>query len=484
MFSQNQYQNIKKKCDKVLGFNPNIYLISNNSLNIIKAHPYHLRNYEFSILQNCIKLLINFIKFSFEIIISIKNLLKIKRYEEKTTDCLLICNLINIDSIKEKDYIYEDIEKILKKKFRVHKLFINQTSINSKKILGFIPDKKKSSIIGFDSPDLKFNLLSIINLLYYFGIYIIKSILYLDKTYLNIAFGFMDFSSKKNLNLMKNFSNLLNVIKYKNLIIPYEGYSWERLILMQSYQKNSNILRFGYNFSAFVKNQHSLLRRLKKDYEPDIIFTTGDYSKKKFKDFKIPIKSLGSSRYCKSKKKTVSKMKNINCIVVPEGIMTECLTLFTFSIKAALIYPHINFIWRLHPSMSFKDVIKNLKVSSVKQLPKNIIISNLKFFEDLSRSDIALYRGSTSIISAVQYGVFPVYYNNKENLDIDPIYEMKNWKLVVNDLKDFKKFEKKEYLNKMLKSKNKIRAQKFMKNYFQILKPKILVSQIIKSIKR
>ena len=106
MFSQNQYQNIKKKCDKVLGFNPNIYLISNNSLNIIKAHPYHLRNHEFSILQNCIKLLINFIKFSFEVILSIKNLLKIKRYEEKTTDCLLICNLINIDSIKEKDYIH------------------------------------------------------------------------------------------------------------------------------------------------------------------------------------------------------------------------------------------------------------------------------------------------------------------------------------------------------------------------------------------
>ena len=61
---------------------------------------------------------------------------------------------------------------------------------------------------------------------------------------------------------------------------------------------------------------------------------------------------------------------------------------------------------------------------------------------------------------------------------------MKNWKLVVNDLKDFKKFENKKYLNKMLKSKNKTRAQKFMKNYFQILKPKILVSQIIKSIKR
>ena len=104
--------------------------------------------------------------------------------------------------------------------------------------------------------------------------------------------------------------------------------------------------------------------------------------REKFKDFKIPIKSLGSSRYCRSKRKTVSKIKNINCIVVPEGIMTECLTLFTFSIKAALIYPHINFIWRLHPSMRFKDVIKNLKVSSVKQLPKNIIISNYKFFED------------------------------------------------------------------------------------------------------
>ena len=412
-------------------------------------------------------------------IISLKKTFKKRITYKEEFDCLLICNLINSKSLNNVDYIYGNLEKKLKYNHKVFKLFINHTRESNEKLENLLKNRRACSIIGFESKNFIFDLKSFSTLFYYFTFFLCKTLIYSDRKYLNIAFGFLDFSTKKNLNLMKNFSNFINNYKFNNLTLPYEGYSWERLILMQSHKLVNK--RFGYNFSALVKNQHSLIRKLDFAYEPDVIFTPGNYSKNKLKNLSVPIKCLGSNRFYKNNKAKKLKSKKIRCLILPEGIISECKKLFSFSIRAAHELPNIQFIWRLHPSMDFKEILRKLSLSNKNSLPKNIIISKLNFFDDVKKSHMAIYRGSTSIITALQNEIYPIYLNDNEDINIDPIYEMKKWKLVINDLNELKKINNIKFLKKIQSSKNKKYAKKFAKNYFDKIKPNVLLSQISKS---
>ena len=464
MLDLTKYNFLKKECDKILGTKPNIYFLANNSLNVIKGHPYHLKIFTNSIISCFKNLISNFVKFIFEILFSIFKFTNLKKTKKKV-DCLLISNLVNTNSINSKDYIYGDLEKKLKKKISVHKIFVNHTNLNTGEIRKRINNKKNISIIGFENANIFYNIKTFLVLFFYFFLFLIKSIINFNKLYFVISVSFLNFSTKKNINLMKNFSEIIKVINFKTILMPYEGYSWERLVLSEC-KKKANKKRYGYNFSGFIKNQHSILRKLDKKYEPDIIFTPGKYSLKKFKNSSIPTKIFGSNRFFIKKTPNVYVEKRNNIIVLPEGIMSECRKIFSFSVEIARKFPNFNFIWRLHPSMNFLQVLKNLSHYGTYQLPKNIIISKKSFIKDIYRSKIAIYRGSTSIITALQNGVYPVYFNNNENLSIDPIYEMNCWKSSINNFNDFKKLIDRDFFYKIEKSKDKNRAKDFAKNYF------------------
>ena len=73
--------------------------------------------------------------------------------------------------------------------------------------------------------------------------------------------------------------------------------------------------------------------------------------------------------------------------------------------------------------MNFNYVLSKLKLDK-ETLPKNIFISKKNFFDDISISNLCIYRGSTSVITALQNGVYPIYFNNLEFLNIDPIFAL------------------------------------------------------------
>ena len=146
MLNLTRYNFLKKECDKILGTKPNIYFLANNSLNVIKGHPYHLKIFTNSIISCFKNLTSNFVKFIFEILFSILKFTNLKKTKKKV-DCLLISNLVNTKSINSKDYIYGDLEKKLKKKISIHKIFINHTNLNTGEIRKRINNNRNKSII-------------------------------------------------------------------------------------------------------------------------------------------------------------------------------------------------------------------------------------------------------------------------------------------------------------------------------------------------
>ena len=74
----------------------------------------------------------------------------------------------------------------------------------------------------------------------------------------------------------------------------------------------------------------------------------------------------------------------------------------------------------------------------------------------MSLSNFALYRGSTSIITALSQNLVPIYYKHYgDSFNIDPIYDYKEDKFIVKDVDDFL-----NVLNKFNNLKNKTNLKK------------------------
>ena len=157
-------------------------------------------------------------------------------------------------------------------------------------------------------------------------------------------------------------ARIINEIGSKFLITTYEGHPWERLIYYHTRKINPNIKCFGYQHAAVFEYQHAIKRPLGKEYDPDVVFTSGLIAKdilekSKIRDHKIVC--LGSPKHLSN---VIITNNNKTCLVVPEGLISECLILFELCLTYAKNYPEQNFIWRLHPLVSFD----NLPLSSAK----------------------------------------------------------------------------------------------------------------------
>lgn len=118
----------------------------------------------------------------------------------------------------------------------------------------------------------------------------------------------------------------------------------------------------------------------------------------------------------------------------------------------------INFILRLHPHINKDEFIKKNK-----KLLADIKISNsTKLEKDISLSKFVLYRGSSSVIEAMQQGLIPIYFHdNKNNFQIDPLWQLKSRIIVNNSYQLYLILKKNNSLIKHKINKNTKFANKF-----------------------
>ena len=238
------------------------------------------------------------------------------------------------------------------------------------------------------------------------------------------------------LRMSKQIDVLVTKLQPKLIAVTHEGHAWERVSFAAARRAHPSVHCIGYQHAAVFKLQHAIRRKLASVYNPERILTAGAVSKFQLGNAPdlagIPISILGSNRYFKGSKENadqeVKPTKLLNnssgrvCLVIPEGIPSECLVLFYFTLRCARSYPDIKFIWRMHPILSFEELLS--KNSDLKTISDNITISQVKIEEDIAQSSWALYRGSTSIIQAVMAGLKPIYLAQSDELSIDPLYEV------------------------------------------------------------
>jgi hypothetical protein len=121
--------------------------------------------------------------------------------------------------------------------------------------------------------------------------------------------------------------------------------------------------------------------------------------------------------------------------VLPEGNLPESQLLFHFAMRAAALLPDYRFIFRCHPILPFDRVRSRLH--DFPERFANITVSaHTPITADFDRSSLLLYRGSSAVLHAVLHGLKPVYLHDDRSPDIDPLFEVTNWRERIASLRE------------------------------------------------
>jgi hypothetical protein len=257
-----------------------------------------------------------------------------------------------------------------------------------------------------------------------------ESVALLKKVFSRASLEALSGGARTALRLSEQVDRLVTAINPKMIVVTYEGHAWERAIFSAARRASSGLRCFGYQHAAIFRLQHGALRKLGHPWDPDLILTAGSVSKGQIENSMkaqgIPVRILGSSRARPNLRESEITDPDAGacdaCLVLPEGIISECLLLFEFSLKCAGLMPAMRFIWRLHPLVSRESLIEANPRLCV--LPANVEFSQLPLEDDLKRTRHALYRGSTAIVRAACAGLQPVYLMQAGEMTIDPLYEL------------------------------------------------------------
>jgi hypothetical protein len=233
--------------------------------------------------------------------------------------------------------------------------------------------------------------------------------------------------------IQRQISDLLDRLKPRILLFTYEGHSWERLLAASTKTDGRNITSVGYQHASISRLQHAACRPLGMPFDPDCLFASGHVGKKRLMNSplnpKLGITVIGGNRAAVQRTANAKTDKTPCILVLPEGLLSECALLLNYSIECAKLNSALRFIWRLHPILTFENLVN--KCPHFKILPENVRFSNDSLESDINQATHVLYRGTTAVVKALSLGLRPLYLSIPGEMTIDPLYDLNVWKAVL-----------------------------------------------------
>jgi hypothetical protein len=260
--------------------------------------------------------------------------------------------------------------------------------------------------------------------------------------------------------LFLNASRALLKSKAQEFYITFEGHSFETY-LARKLRKLSKTLIININqFAPVVPSQYSFYQNLELiPVDVNINVTGRSMIKQILKLTNVSsqrIKIIGSSKHKKDiKLEKTAKPKNLTVLFAPEGFLNSFAEFALMAEFCASTLKDFNFIIRAHPaSKKYETRITQEYLSK----NTNLILSSSSLEEDLSKSDICIYRSSAVGVEGMQYGLIPIHFSTKLDGSVDPIRledlkhpRVNNKDMLINALEEYRKMSAKDF--------SKIRAQ-------------------------
>lgn len=346
-------------------------------------------------------------------------------------DCVLVSHFLSKNNLgSSEDFHFRHLHDVLLEKNCSVNIFLhNHTKISTKIIENSWNNSLVPRYVAPNNTNLKNEINILMGGIKVFLYYILKKIN--KKNIINRINTIAGLEAISNSSLSaERFSRSLQrfviSVNPKYIIFTFEGHSWERLLIHKIRALNKNIICIGFVHTTLFPHQHASLVSCSKEFMPDHIFVPGKeiakiFQKQMFKS--TSIKVIGSPKK-KNQNFIFKTRQNLRVLILPEGFEPETLKLINFGIDLAKKCTYINFRIRIHPELFRKENTYNQLIME-KNL-SNIKLSKETFFNDINWSSHAIYRGSTSILEAISFGVLPLYYGKKSELTIDPMFLLKS----------------------------------------------------------
>ena len=439
-----KYKLLVKTCNKILdNYKYDNSFLSNDIFYVLREHKVMLLKYEPIFKKNfyfkCIFIFIKLFFYSFlKIFIFIS--FKKKNFHFKQKDYLFISHILNKNQekiIPENDFYFSHITKNLNREsYNIYKV----THYNNKK--NFYVNQN----LGFYN-ELRIFLYLIFNTVNLLNIFCKTKGFESKIIFLAIANNFSQ-SHFQNIRIYHNVKYLIKKIKPKKVITTFEGHPYERMIFSAISNTSSNIKKIGFQHGILFKNQNTAILDLANQNNPDIILTAGEagksfFLKNKTSD-KIIVDIIGSNRYFK--KKDMNNLNLRNILFIPEGYHEENLIFIKFAKEALLIDQNIQIIFRFHPIL-YQNTAGLLR-KEITDLSRVKISTEIDPSIDFSKCGSFLFRGSSLAVQAARSGLLPIYYDCKNEININPFYEYPKCYKTVKNTKELKNvIEKDHYSN-------------------------------------
>ncbi len=231
--------------------------------------------------------------------------------------------------------------------------------------------------------------------------------------------------------LFESISAFVQNTNTQVIALTWEGHSWEKMVCHAARTAGRKIRSIGYQHTILYPSSHSVKRSVGAAFDPDIILTVGSVTRDILRSSdcldKINIQVYGSPRITTARGERIQRQIQNGCLVAPDGLVNECIILFTFAIEAAQLMPGTDFIFRTHPAINFSDLQE--QETKLRDLPQNVIIStNKEINDDFKQCSWLLYRVSSVSFFAVLEGLRPVYLRIENEIVNDVLYELNSWR--------------------------------------------------------
>lgn len=466
-----RFYRLAQKLDKIIVTNSsNLLILNNQSLHLTRNHPEYLDSWKPIIYSSSISK-IEYLRIILRILRNFLYIIKLIYLElfrnkksnfrrsqfDNGVDILIISHLVQEIS-DDRDLYYGDLMLKLKElKIKFTRLLIPQSLVQHELIRSSRIDSIMLNSRLPNSVILKYvylNLISVLRVIH-LGVKFKLSLYEILVVVSGQVNNFINYKLSSNIELA--------ILKYKpnKLIMTFEGNAIERSVfsLCHKYKVRS----LGYQHAPVIKTQYSIFRPLGIELDPDIVLSSGPYTKNLFlSNFDVPlkVKVLGSQKnvYAEVDLNNVLKFKSSKILLAPDGNIVSISKFIELGIYLSTFLVDYQVIIRSHPL--FDKFLKSM--FSEMPIKKNFVLSVNSLESDLIKAKWVIYENSSVSIQAGFYGCQLIYLDNLLS-NVDPLFDLEVNKFTATSTNQVYQIVEK---NRIANFENARKAQNFCNDYF------------------
>ncbi len=273
-------------------------------------------------------------------------------------------------------------------------------------------------------------------------------------------------------------NNLLKKIRVKTFLLTYENNPWEKMCILALRERSAQTKILGYQHTVIPQASVNMFNSIDEENlipKPDCILTVGLEPQRIIERYtqmsSLPIKPACALRYENLwQLSLLPRTKTFQILVALEGIV-DVYKMVNYILQQLDGQPKFKIIIRTHPVLPLQAFAHRL-VKKLADLPCVEISQGYSLIEDIKRTDLTIYWGSTVALESLWLGKPVVHFDQQTLFSYDPLFACRHLKWTVRrHQKLIEVFEEIYALSDENFLLERQKALEYLKDYFYPVNP-------------